>query len=77
MGKKRTKKEKLDLPPIGSRVRMSFGTSEVVATVIEHRGPLGVGGVELLRVRFDFAGGNEPIETEVPVDDVSLVGSAA
>jgi hypothetical protein len=56
---------------------MRFGVADVVATVTEHRGPLGVGGKELLRVIFQFEGANEPIETEVPVDEVSLVGSAA
>lgn len=56
---------------------MRFGVADVVATVMEHRGPLGVGGKELLRVRFQFEGANEAIETEVPVDEVSLVDSGA
>jgi len=45
--------------------------------VTEHRGPLGVGGKELLRVTFQFEGADTPIETEVPVDEVSVVGTAA
>lgn len=77
MAKKRTKTTPPKLPPVGARVRMRFGVADVVATVTEHRGPLGVGGKELLRVIFQFEGANEPIETEVPVDEVSLVGSAA
>lgn len=56
---------------------MRFGTADVIATVTEHRGPLGVGGRELVRVRFFFTATEDPIETEVPVDEVSLVDSAA
>lgn len=77
MAKRRAKTSPPKVPPIGARVRMRFGVADVVATVTEHRGPLGVGGMELLRVSFQFEGANEPIETEVPVDEVSLVGSAA
>ncbi len=65
------------LPAVGSKVRMRFGTSEVEATVLEHRGPLGVGGQQLLRVRFQYEDANEPIHTEVPVDEVTPVDSAA
>jgi hypothetical protein len=56
---------------------MRFGTEDVVATVTEHRGPLGVGGRELVRVRFFFTDTEEPIETEVPVDELTPVESAA
>ena len=66
-----------DLPPLGSNVQMRFGIKQVIAVVIEHRGPLGVGGRELIRVRFQFEGANEPIETEVPVDEVTVVDPAA
>jgi hypothetical protein len=56
---------------------MRFGTADVIATVTEHRGPLGVGGRQLIRVSFDFAEADDPIETEVAVDEVTLVDSAA
>jgi hypothetical protein len=45
--------------------------------VTEHRGPLGVGGRERVRVRFFFTDSDDLIETEVPLDEVTLVESAA
>jgi hypothetical protein len=77
MAKKRTKRAAPEIPAVGSKVRMRFGTVDVVATVTEHRGPLGVGGRELLRVRFFFTDTDDPVETEVPIDEVTLVESAA
>lgn len=65
------------LPAVGSKVRMRFGSSHVEATVLEHRGPLGVGGQELLRVRFKYEDANEAIDTEVPVDEVTPIVAAA
>jgi hypothetical protein len=65
------------LPAVGSKVRMRFGSSDVEATVLEHRGPLGVGGQELLRVRFKYEDANEPIDTEVAVDEVTPIDTAA
>ena len=76
VAKKRAKTTPPKLPPVGARVRMRFGVADVGATVTEHRGPLGVDGKEMLRVIFQFEGANEPIETEVPVDEVSVAGSA-
>jgi hypothetical protein len=77
VAKTRAKPTSSRVPPVGARVRIRFGVADVVATVIEHRGPLGVGGAELLRVRFQFEGANEPIETEVAVDATSSADSAA
>jgi len=65
------------IPAVGSKVQMRFGTVDVVATVTEHRGPLGVGGKELVRVTFRFSGADDIIETEVPLDEITLVDSAA
>jgi len=55
---------------VGSKVRVVFGVNEVVATVVEDRGPVGVGGRLLLRVRLDIPGAGEPIELEIPAEDV-------
>lgn len=64
---------KAQLPAIGSKVRIKFGVADdVIATVIEHRGPLGVDGRQIVRVRFQFEDA-EPRETEVPVDETSPV----
>ncbi len=38
---------------VGDRVTFHFVTTEVGATVIEDRGPLGGGGRRLLRLRLD------------------------
>lgn len=75
--RRRRRAEATALPPIGARVRMRFGLGDVTATVIEHRGKLGVGGAKLLRVRFWMDRGADPIETEVALQDVTVVGSAA
>jgi hypothetical protein len=34
---------------------------------------LGVGKMEVLRVRFQFEGASDPIETEVRLDELTLV----
>lgn len=41
-----------------------------MATVIEDRGPIGVGGRQLLRVRLDIEDTAEPIEFELAAADV-------
>jgi len=66
-----------DVPEVGSSVRLLFGVKDVVAVVIEHRGPLGVGGRQIIRVRFKFEEVDEPIEIELPVDEVTVVDPAA
>jgi len=55
---------------VGSKVTLIFGLDEVRGTVIEDRGNIGVGGRRLLRVRLDIPDASEPIELEVPADDV-------
>jgi hypothetical protein len=57
---------------VGSKVKLSFGGDDVVATVIEDRGPVGVGGRQLLRVRLDLEDVGDPIEFEVPAAEVRV-----
>lgn len=57
---------------VGSRVKLMFAGREVFATVVEDRGPVGLNGRWLLRVRLEFQGTSEPIELEVPAVDVKL-----
>lgn len=59
--------------PLGALVWMPFGNDKVLATVIEDRGPLGVNGEEIYRVRFMLESVEEPFETEVAVDRLELV----
>jgi len=56
---------------VGTKVRFKLGGREVVATIVEDRGPLGVGGVQILRVQLEVAGTDELMEFEVPATDVS------
>lgn len=57
---------------VGARVSLRFGRSSVRGTIIEDRGPLGVGGRRLWRVRLEMSDVAEPIEIEVPESDLSV-----
>lgn len=57
---------------VGTRVRFVFGLGEVMGTVIEDRGDLGVNGSRLLRVRFEIDGVSDPLETEIPAAQVKV-----
>lgn len=56
---------------VGTVVKFMFGVSEVEATVIEDRGPVGVRGRRILRVRLEIEA-SDPLEFEVPEDDVHV-----
>lgn len=66
-----TRRAKRKVPELGARVKLRFGVDDVTATVIEDRGDLAVGGRPLLRVALDIPDDGEPIEVEIPVDDVT------
>ena len=55
---------------IGTKVRFKLGGRDVVATIIEDRGPLGAGGVQIVRVRVAVAGTDGSMEFVVPASDV-------
>src|SRR5437870_12038873 len=59
------------VPPVGSRVTLEFGGRDVVATVIEDRGPLAGEGRRLLRVRVPLTD-TDPIEFEIPAAEVRV-----
>lgn len=65
----RTHKPKSPLA-VGSLVKLLFGIDEVTGTVVEDRGNVGMGGRHLLRVRLDIPDTSEPVELEIPADDV-------
>jgi hypothetical protein len=73
MSKAALKKSPPAVPPVGALVKVPFGTSDVVATVLEDRGPLGVGGRHLVRVKFLLEATEDAVVTEVPVDELTLV----
>lgn len=60
---------------VGSRVRFIIGSSKMKGTVVEDRGPIGVKGRRLLRIR-KMAGKtpqDEPETTfELPADELTL-----
>lgn len=60
-------------PLVGSLARMAFGDSTVLATIIEDRGPLGVGGRQVVRVQFPLDSTEEMVETEIPIDTLEIV----
>jgi len=56
---------------------LRFGTRDVVATIIEDRGPLGEGGKRLVRVRITLDPESEPLDFEVRAEDLRPLSSAA
>lgn len=56
---------------------LSFGTREVEATVVEDRGPIGVGGRRLVRVRVALDAASDPLDFEVPAEDLRPLSPAA
>jgi hypothetical protein len=60
----------------GDRVRLLWGVTPVEALVIEDRGNLGVGGRRLYRIRVQLDDVSEPIETELPAEELTLVARA-
>jgi len=62
---------------VGDRVRFPFGPSKAAGTIIEDRGPIGVGGRRLYRIRFQFHADEEPMHTELPATDLELEESVS
>jgi hypothetical protein len=54
---------------VGDRVRFVFGLAETAGTIVEDRGPIGVGGRRLYGVRFAFSEG-DPMYIELPESDL-------
>ena len=60
----------------GDRVRVLWGVSRVEAVIIEDRGNLGVGGKRLYRIRIRLDDISDPIETNFPAEELTLVAKA-
>lgn len=54
----------------GARVRFALAGQEVLGTVVEDRGPLGMGGRALVRLQTDGSGSTEPNEFEAPAAEL-------
>ena len=61
---------------VGDHALYRFGPQDVEVEVIEERGPLGLRGSRLLRVRLPLAD-TEAVELTVSEDDLRTVTSAA
>jgi len=59
---------------VGDRVSFRIGMRRLRGTVIEDRGALGVGGRQLVRVRFGR--GADASETELPAEEVVVTAHA-
>jgi hypothetical protein len=57
---------------VGDRVKFVFGLANAEGEVIEDRGPIGVGGRRLYRIRFSFSEG-DPMTIELPAVDLEPV----
>lgn len=69
--KKQPRRKKKGLK-VGDRVRFRLGTRDVVADVVEDRGPIGVGGRQLVAVAL-VAEDGEVRKFEMPVEKLVVV----
>jgi hypothetical protein len=61
---------------VGDRVRLLWGLTPVEGIVVEDRGNRGAEGKRFYRVRLRLDGVSEPMETEEPAEDLTLVARA-
>lgn len=74
---RRPPEETTHLPPIGTRVRFPFGLTTLEGIVVEWRGPLDVGGGEVIRIEYEIPGVEGLRETEVGLDELEIIEPAA
>lgn len=55
---------------VGEQVRFLLSVKKTTGTVIEDRGPIGIGGRRLYRIRFQFSPDEEPMFTELSAADL-------
>jgi hypothetical protein len=58
--------------PVGTRVLIAFPSHKMAAEVIEHRGFIGVGGREMVRIR-PLDSNDDERAFDVPVDEIEVV----
>ena len=58
---------------VGGKVMVHMGTTPRRAEIVEDRGPIGVGGRRILRVRYINLMGETQPTFEVPLDYVTVV----
>ena len=64
---------------VGAKVAFTFGLDRVKGVIVEDRGPIGVDGRRLFRVRFPLRPKSEDEEhfAELPADRFKVLGNAA
>lgn len=63
---------------VGDIVAINYGPRTVKARVVEDRGPLGVGGRQIVVVRLDVDDPtDEPRQFEVPAETLKVIHAAA
>lgn len=72
-----SRRRKARQPRVGAVVEVDVGAGWRSGTVVEDRGPIGVGGRRLFRVRVQLDRAAEPIYLEVPLDELRLVKQVA
>lgn len=68
MSAKRRKRTKEELK-VGDAVKVKFGGSEVMATIIEDRGNIGIRGRRMVRIRISF-GPDDEIAFDLPAEEL-------
>jgi hypothetical protein len=61
---------------VGDRVGLLWSVTPVKGVVIEDRGNRGVGGRRFYRVRIQLDDITDPMETELPAEDLTLMARA-
>jgi hypothetical protein len=62
---------------IGDAVSFDYGGLTIVGRVVEDRGPIGVGGRRLFRVRVEMEAGADPTFIELPETALSVIKHVA
>jgi hypothetical protein len=60
----------------GDHAMLRFGSSDIVVEVIEERGPIGVGGRRLVRIRMPITAA-DPVEFEIAEAELEPITQAS
>ena len=72
---KETKKQRKVKWSAGECATIRFGANDVPVEIVEDRGPVGISGRRLVRVRIIESEGEVESTFEVPADELTFVGA--
>lgn len=72
---KETKKQRKVKWSAGELATIRFGSSDVPVEIVEDRGPVGISGRRLVRVRIIESEGEVESTFEVPADELIFIGA--